>query len=172
VTNIELKATYNDLDAAHGIAQRLGAIFQWQDEQVDTYYDVPKGRLKLRQCGKGDTELIAYNRRNVREAKRSDYLLYKVTDVANLVAVVDTVLSKKITVRKQRALYMWQNVRIHLDKVDYLGTFIEFEAMISDESEIGTLHDKIDKLTKTFNINPVDLVDIGYAELLLNKKEE
>ncbi len=65
MTNIELKAKYNDIEFALNVTQSLGATFHWQDEQIDTYYKVPMGRLKLRQCGRDSAELIAYKRENI-----------------------------------------------------------------------------------------------------------
>jgi len=169
MTNIELKAKCHDLVAAEKLAKELGASFEWRNLQTDTYYVAAKGRLKFREHENGSTELISYNREDIDSSKRSDYFVYKTLNAEDLKRVLDFALTKKIVVEKTRTLYLWENVRIHLDNVNHLGTFIEFEAIVNDETNVASAQRKIAKLIKTFNISPTDIVATGYAELLLEQ---
>ena len=60
--NIELKARLGDRAGAEVCCAKLGATFQGDIHQVDTYFRVPEGRLKLREKEPGGDELIFYRR--------------------------------------------------------------------------------------------------------------
>src|SRR4051812_31521940 len=128
--NIELKTRYPDLERAKRICLEIGAIEQPPLLQTDTYFAVPHGRLKLREMP-DRAELIEYTREDKTATRASDYRIAAITDPANLKAILASALGIKVEVRKRREWFLWHNVRIHLDTVDDLGTFIEFEAVLS-----------------------------------------
>jgi len=74
--NLEIKAYCSDLKRAENIALSMGAIKKWEHEQIDTYYKVQKGKLKLRQVNDESAQLIFYERTPIKESKISNYSIF------------------------------------------------------------------------------------------------
>jgi len=165
--NIELKARYPQLTKAENIARSLGAEFQWRQRQIDTYFNVNNGRFKLRECEGRDAELIAYERSNRPEARDSEYFIFRTENGSLLKQMLSSALGIKVVVAKDRTLYLLENIRIHLDEVDQLGTFIEFEAVISENSQIESSQKLLDQLYLDFELKDNLLVPLSYSDLLL-----
>lgn len=163
--NIELKARATDLAHAAAVCQSIGAAFRGEMRQTDTYFVVPEGRLKLRENDPGRCELIYYHRVNVAESRASDYEI-AVADAA-MKHILERALGVRAVVRKRRALWLWENVRIHLDRVDGLGNFIEFEAVLDDAHDDADGYGRVAFLRDAFAIASGDLVSVSYSDLLL-----
>jgi predicted adenylyl cyclase CyaB len=168
--NIELKARYPDLARARVLCAELGAVESELLIQTDTYYRVSNGRLKLRLIEPGQAELIWYERANRIDSRSSDYVLVKVDNPAGIGAALSGALGVLVEVRKRRTLLLWQNVRIHLDQVEDLGHFIEFEAVLrpGDSQQAG--HDRIHQLCKWLSIQQQDWVAESYSDLLIARR--
>ena len=165
--NIELKARCRDLAAAARSAESLGATRQGLLVQTDTYFHVPNGRLKLREHEGGRAELIAYFRPDQVEYRASDYHVVPVANPAELKAALAEALGIRGVVRKRRLLYLFHNVRIHLDDVESLGTFIEFEAVVSEEADEPKGLERLRVLTHALRISDADRIAQSYSDLLL-----
>lgn len=171
--NIELKAHCADLGTAHGIAQALGATLHSVERQHDTYFRVERGRLKLRQrwlYGREQpSELIWYERPDATYARASDYTLVQLDNGAALGSVLRNALGVVVEVAKQRTVYLYDNVRIHLDEVTGLGTFLEFEAIVDAACDDANAHAKLERLRVAFAIQPEHVVSVSYADLLRDR---
>ena len=171
--NIEIKARCEKPETVRQILEECSAEFIGVDHQVDTYFSVPNGRLKLRQ-GNIENSLIFYDRPNTCGPKRADVSLYR-TDTpggANLHETLTGALDVLVVVDKQREIYFIDNVKFHIDTVEQLGHFVEIEAI--DES--GTLNPEklrtqCDYYINLFNITDADLINVSYSDLLLSKTE-
>ena len=165
--NIELKARCADLKRAADGARSLGATRVGVLRQVDTYFHAPRGRLKLREInGVERAELIAYERANEPELRNSDYYVVPVPDPDAMRAALASTLGVRGEVRKTRELWMYHNVRIHLDDVAGLGTFVEFEAVISDADGEGVSRERLARLTEALNVRDTDRIAVSYSDLL------
>ena len=167
--NLEIKAYCADLLKAENIALSIGAEKKWRHEQSDTYFKVEKGKLKLRQVNGKPAELIFYERPYIKESKISHYSIYRTSNADELSALLSNFLKTDLVIVKNRTLFLWYNVRIHLDRVNNLGTFIEFEAVMDNEENVSSSPDRIQFLLNTFSIKNNDLVSKGYYELLNEK---
>jgi homotetrameric cytidine deaminase len=166
--NVELKARDPDPDATARRCLALGASDQGVLSQQDTYFAARHGRLKLRaQAGEGG-ELIAYRRSDAAEAAESGYVLAPAPEPAALAEALDAALGSTVVVSKRRRLFLWEGVRIHLDEVDGLGHFIEFEAVLPDAGDLATAHARLSRLRTELRIEDDALVSVGYADLLLD----
>jgi len=166
--NIEVKARYPDLDHARAVCKRIGASFQGTLDQVDTYFRSSDGnRLKLRQINDDRAELIRYERPNHAAARSSRYSVDPVTDVDKTVSSLSQTQGVLCIVRKHRDLFLWQNVRIHLDTVEDLGSFIEFEGVVSAEADAQQSRQRVDQLVIDFEIRPSDQIAVSYSDLLM-----
>ena len=164
--NLELKAHCHDISLACCLAEKKGGVRQWSRLQIDTYFKVDHGKLKIRQVGNRHAELIAYNRPSTAAAKISHYDIYEIADPEHFKNLLSLALEQTVVVKKQRDLYLWKNVRIHIDKVENLGNFFEFEAVIDSENNKIASQERIDELILHFGIQQNDMINVGYYELL------
>ena len=168
--NIELKAHLSSLEDATDICSAIDARFAGDLYQLDTYFGCSNGRLKLREVEPGDDYLVHYSRANVAGSKACEYIIQYV-DV-EIKTLLKNAYGITIVVDKVRGLWLWENVRIHLDRVENLGTFIEFEAVLSKEFDDTDGFKKLAFLQKTFGIENDDVLDVSYADLMAGKMND
>jgi homotetrameric cytidine deaminase len=167
--NVELKARDPDPDATAARCVALGAQDEGVLTQRDTYFAARQGRLKLRQQGAAGDELIAYRRPDAVQAGESSYVRAPAEDADALREALDAALGATVVVAKRRRLFIWENVRIHLDDVDGLGTFLELEAVVAqDGSDLADARAKVARLREALAIDDGSLVAQGYSDLLLD----
>src|SRR3954468_3421996 len=123
--NVELKARDPHPERSLDRARALGAEDRGELRQRDTYFAVAHGRLKLREQEPGGAELIAYERADYAEARESRYRIAPVADGAAVRDALAAALGITVVVDKRRRLLLWEGVRIHLDRVEGLGAFVE-----------------------------------------------
>jgi len=167
--NVEIKARCSDLapvrDALHAMESRLVGT----DHQVDTYFDVPVGRLKLRE-GTIENSLIHYVRPDQEGPKTSDVLLVRLSPDPALKDVLARANGIKVVVDKQREIHFVDNVKVHLDLVEGLGQFLEIEAIDADGSRgEAELEAQCKQFMQAFGVQEADLVDQSYSDLLIQK---
>src|SRR3954451_23753740 len=121
---IEFKARCADHSRVRELLEQKNARFVGADHQVDTYFRVPQGRLKLRQ-GNIENSLIFYARPNHAGPKQSNVTISAVPPRSDLRAVLESALGVLVTVDKHREIWFVDNVKIHLDQVKGLGQFLE-----------------------------------------------
>lgn len=165
--NIEIKARNNNHDGVRNILEEHQAIFHGIDHQIDTYFVVPNGRLKLRE-GSIENYLIHYDRDNQAWPKASHVTLYTSTPGSTLKEILTKSCWVLAVVDKQRSIYFIDNIKFHLDVVAGLGTFIEIEAIDSD----GTLWQEAllaqcQHYMDLFGIQENDLLAMSYSDMVL-----
>lgn len=165
--NVEIKARTDRHTAIRQLLMEHQADFRGLDRQVDTYYSVPAGRLKLRQ-GEIENNLIYYRRTDQAGPKTSEVHLYSVGDGAALHALLEAALPTHVVVDKQREIYFIGHVKFHLDTVQSLGTFVEIEA-IDEHGTLGAaqLRAQCEYYIHLFGIQPTDLLTHSYSDMLL-----
>lgn len=165
--NVEIKARSIDIKALQDILKEHQADYKGLDHQIDTYFKVPNGRLKLRE-GNIENALIHYERGNQAKPKLSSVTYYKPNESANLKATLAAALGVKVVVDKKRQIFFIDNVKFHLDQVEGLGAFVEIEAIDKDGTlEQVFLQEQCYKYMTILNINESDLLAVSYSDLLL-----
>lgn len=168
--NIEIKARYFDLKKAKKIAlsnraQPIGIL-----RQCDTYFCSPRGRLKLREIkGQRTAWLIPYfKKHSKRHPIKSDYQLIEIQDPKNLKSLLGKIFGIEAVVAKVREVFLLDNVRVHLDQIKNIGSFLEFEAVFSKDTKENRRKEtqKVRKWMRVFGIRQKDLVGQGYVELM------
>ena len=166
--NIEIKARCGRPDVVRSILKQRNATFKGMGRQVDTYFNSPNGRLKLRE---GDIEhgLIHYDREDKIGPKRSMVTLYRPTRNSTLKEILTSALGVLVVVEKKREIYFVDNVKFHIDTVDGLGSFVEIEA-IDTTGTMGRdgLLRQCEEYMKLFGIHPDDLIGCSYSDMLLD----
>jgi adenylate cyclase class 2 len=165
--NLEIKARCADLEQARARARRLATSHLGLDRQVDTYFRTARGRLKLRESSLSGGQLVPYLRPDVGGPRRSDYRVLPVRDAPSLRDLLATILGVHRVVRKEREIFLYQNVRIHLDRVEGLGSFLELEAVYDGAPEGETAErEKLAFLMAEFGVREADLVAGSYESLV------
>lgn len=168
--NVELKARdrapERSLARCRALPEAVDHGLLWQR---DTYFVVPSGRLKLREERPGRPILIQYARPDDLAAKTSRYRLIAVDDAATCRAGLAEALGVRVVVEKERRLFVWRDVRIHLDAVAGLGTFVEFEAVAPAASDLALERERVALLTEELGVRGEDLVAEGYADLIAGR---
>jgi homotetrameric cytidine deaminase len=162
--NLEIKARDPDPAGSLERALALGAEDRGEITQRDTYFGRTAGRLKLREQSPGDAELIEYRRSDDAGPRVSDYRLVPVSDPDALREALDAALGTLVVVEKRRRLLLWEGVRIHLDEVEGLGSFVELEATDGDPA-------KVERLRTELDIPDERLIAGSYSDLLLDSRE-
>lgn len=166
--NLEVK--YRDVDLAD-VARRLdglGIPLSASEHQEDIYYPAPDGRLKLRIVDHRHGTLIGYRRPDLHGTRRCDYVLAPVTAPQAVADALALALGERGRVVKDRVIHLAENVRIHLDRVEKLGDFVEFEAVLSatpghDEASSAA---RLKSLGHDLGLAACPVVAAGYADLL------
>ncbi len=169
ILNIEFKARTNNLAALEAILLSHDPLFIGEDHQIDTYFNVSTGRLKLRE-GIIENALIHYEREDFAGAKSSHVLLYQHQPDKILKEILIKTLGIKAVVDKRRKIYFINNVKFHFDTVEGLGTFIEVEA-IDKDGKIGKekLQGQCDEYGALFGIEAKDYCSVSYSDMILEK---
>lgn len=165
--NIEIKAHCPDPENAAAILSGLNAEHKGADHQIDTYFKVGEGRLKLRE-GNIENNLIYYKRSNQAGPKRSDVILYPAGKDPGMKKILGEVLGILVVVDKHRDIYFIGNVKFHIDKVKDLGDFIEIEA-IGENGEESALDMQCKHYMELLNIPDDRLLSVSYSDLLLEQ---
>ena len=134
--------------------------------QVDTYFRVAQGRLKLREVFSGQDQLIYYRRSDERGPKASDYEVIPVAEAEKLRRALADALGVKARVCKRREILLLENVRIHLDEVEGLGSFIELEVVVGEGETEAECVERAEGLLQAFGVRASDLVAGSYADLV------
>jgi len=167
--NIELKAVDPDPDATLARCLDLGARDAGVLRQRDVYFMARRGRLKLRvEEGALGGELIAYRRGDALEPTDSTYIRAPVAAPEDLAEALEATLGTVAVVSKRRHLFLWEGVRIHLDEVHDLGSFIELEAVLPDAGDTAAAQEKVARLRAELGIADEALVAVGYADLVMD----
>jgi len=182
--NIELKARYADLSGGCAAARSLGATLATVERQRDTYFRVSSGRLKLRERWRLaespddvspdwsqaaeplSSQLIFYDRRDATTPRPSNYSLVNLPPGAEVHDLLGQALSVVAVVVKHRTVYLYENVRIHLDHVRGLGCFLEFEAIVDETHDEELARAVLDKLLFVFNPHPDKVLAGSYADMM------
>ncbi|MCC5859160.1 MAG: class IV adenylate cyclase [Ectothiorhodospiraceae bacterium] len=164
--NIEIKARSKDIESQGRMAARLSDGPSMLIAQEDTFFHVPRGRLKLREFGDGTGELIQYDRPDSPGPKQSTYIRSPTSEPHSLKAALAAALGVRAVVSKQRSLFLAGQARIHLDEVAGLGQFIELEVVLRPEQTEAEGRRIADRLMSELGIEPSDLVAGAYVDLL------
>ncbi|MDH3685298.1 MAG: class IV adenylate cyclase [Myxococcales bacterium] len=168
-SNVEIKARVADPAGVRARVEGLATERVGLDRQVDTYFATKQGRLKLRESSLSGAQLIPYLRPDAEGPRRSDYAVVPIDDPERVKALFAELLGVHRVVRKEREIWLVGNVRIHLDRVEELGHFLELEAVFDLEEGAdveAAEHRKLRELMAMLGVGPDDLIATSYEALL------
>ena len=165
--NIEIKARIKNPDRIRELVKALDHTFVGRDHQVDTYFKMTNGRFKLRESSLSGPYIIFYLRENLTGPKSSVYHKLSVEDPHGLKDMLNKMQGIHIIIEKSREIYLYENVRIHLDEVKNLGNFLEFEAVMNNRyNDKNVETKKITFLMEKLGLKDEDLISMSYENLM------
>lgn len=164
--NIEIKARVDDVEALKAAAAAIADRGPIEFSQDDTFFQCDGGRLKLRAFGDGTGELIFYRRPNHPGPKESFYLRSPTSSPGSLRRALTTAYGQMGRVRKNRTLYIAGRTRIHLDRVEQLGSFLELEVVLNDDEPADSGVKEATELMARLHVRSDQLIDLAYIDLL------
>jgi adenylate cyclase len=164
--NIEIKARVADMAALTARAAAIADSGPVEIPQDDTFFGCDNGRLKLREFADGRGELIFYRRPDADGPKLSFYLLSPTESPATLREALTLANGQEGRVVKHRTLFIVGRTRVHLDRVQGLGDFMELEVVLADDESADDGVREAHALMARLGIEAGCLVEGAYHDLL------
>jgi predicted adenylyl cyclase CyaB len=164
--NIEIKARIDDVEALETAAAALADRGPIEIEQDDTFFRCDGARLKLRVFADGAGELIFYRRPDSLGPKESSYWRSPIVSPDSLRQLLTLAFGELGRVKKRRMLYLAGRTRIHLDRVEQLGNFLELEVVLDQDepADLGVL--EATALMRHLHIEPEQLIECAYIDMI------
>lgn len=163
--NLEFKAKCDSLDVLRQRVVALKAEYCRTMHQIDTYFNVPKGRLKLREVDAETTaQLVYYERPDAAVSRYSNYQLCDISQPVAFKAMMSETLGVMVVVEKRRELWMFGETRIHLDEVVNLGQFLELETVIQNQTEAEAWAEH-QLVREGLQVKAAELISVSYSDL-------
>jgi adenylate cyclase class 2 len=163
--NLELKIRLDDPDSVLRRVKKINAEFRGELNQVDVYYKIRTGLLKLR-LENGTQTLIKYLRNEKPGERWSDFHLISLEE-NDARKFLTSILDEETVIEKRRLLYLYDNTRIHIDTVTKLGSFLEFETLVVSGKEDAKK--RFDTLLELLSIKKTDEIRKSYRDMMLEK---
>jgi predicted adenylyl cyclase CyaB len=167
--NIEIKARIESVESMAPKAAAIANAGPIEITQDDSFFRCEAGRLKLRTFSADRGELIFYQRANQHDPKESFYLRSPTSAPATLRELLSLAYGQVGRVRKQRTVFLIGRTRLHLDKVEELGHFLELEVPLAEEELVEVGVREVEKIMQKLGIKPAQLIEGAYLDLLAIK---
>jgi predicted adenylyl cyclase CyaB len=164
--NIEIKARIENVALLTPKVAELASEGPLEIAQDDTFFACNQGRLKLRAFSNDAGELIFYQRANQTGPKESFFLRSPTTAPGILRESLSLAYGQIGRIRKYRTLFLVGRTRVHLDRVEGLGHFLELEVMLVDDEPAEQGIREASDLMAELGIQPGQLVEGAYLDLM------
>ena len=164
--NVEIKARIASVEA---MAPRVAALADRgpvEIEQDDTFFVCERGRLKLRALSPTEGQLIFYRRANQAGPKESRFVISPTASPDTLRDALTLAYGSAGRVRKHRTLYLVGRTRVHLDRVESLGHFLELEVVLAEGESPDAGVKEARALMTALGLADDQLIDGAYVDLL------
>jgi predicted adenylyl cyclase CyaB len=167
--NIEIKAR---IESVESLAPRVAALADQGPVEIvqdDTFFTCDHGRLKLRAFSTGEGQLIYYRRPNHSGPKESFFVISPTAAPDSLREALSLAYGRAGRVRTRRTLYLVGRTRVHLDRVDHLGHFLELEVVLAEGEQPDQGVEEAHRLMTALGIGPDQLIEGAYVDLLADQ---
>ena len=162
--NYEIKCKITDIAKFRKIIRNESSYLYSKETQTDIYYKVKKGRLKLRIINNESASLIYYERSDKAKIRTSNYIISRTNDFKQLDDILRSQFNQLTVVSKVRDIFIKDNIRIHLDRVNELGDFLEIEIIYK---ELSSAKKQMENLIKILNLNKSEFIKHSYSDMLI-----
>ncbi len=168
--NIEIKAKIESIDLLLPKALAIADQGPVEIEQDDTFFRCDAGRLKLRTLSPSAGELIFYRRADQQGPKESFYQLTPTHEPDRLRETISLAWGQIGRVQKKRTLLLVGRTRIHLDRVQGLGHFLELEVVLEEDEPLEAGMQEANDIMALLGVEPSRLIEGAYLDLLLRQQ--
>ncbi|QTN30476.1 class IV adenylate cyclase [Rhodoferax sp. AJA081-3] len=168
-SNIEIKARIKSVEPLKQVAASLSGSDPVEILQDDTFFTCEAGRLKLRAFTDGTGVLIFYQRADEKDPKESFFTTAPTLAPDALRDTLSLAYGQSGRVKKHRTLFTAGRTRIHLDRVDGLGDYLELEVMLADGEAAESGHQEAYAVMASLGVQHSQLVASAYVDLLTDK---
>ncbi|CAJ1773408.1 class IV adenylate cyclase [Aeromonas dhakensis] len=168
--NIEIKASIERIDDLLPKALAIADQGPVEIEQDDTFFRCDAGRLKLRTLSPSAGELIFYRRADQQGPKESFYQLTPTHEPDRLRETLSLAWGQIGRVQKKRTLLLVGRTRIHLDRVQGLGHFLELEVVLEEDEPLEAGMQEANDIMAQLGVEPSRLIEGAYLDLLLRQQ--
>lgn len=169
--NVEIKARIESVDAIAATVAAMADRGPIEIQQDDTFFACERGRVKLRARSATEGELIFYRRADQAGPKESFFVVSPTASPDSLREALSLAYGQAGRVRKHRTLYLVGRTRVHLDRVESLGHFLELEVVMSDGEPMESGVGEADRLMAKLGIAPDQLIEGAYVDLLAERDQ-
>jgi predicted adenylyl cyclase CyaB len=169
--NIEIKARIDAASALYETTALLADSGPTRIVQEDVFFHCGNGRLKLRLFADGSGELIFYRRPDQAGPKQSFYVRSPTPSPGSLCEALTLAYGEVGRVKKQRTLFLVGRTRVHLDRVEGLGDFLELEVVLRDEEDADVGVREAHELMRQLGIGEDQLIEDAYVDLLMRRRD-
>jgi predicted adenylyl cyclase CyaB len=166
--NIEIKARIENVAALTPLVAPIATEGPLEIAQDDTFFNCDTGRLKLRAFSNDSGELIFYRRVNQAGPKESFFIRSPTSSPETLRESLSLAYGQIGRIRQYRTLFLVGRTRVHLDRVENLGHFLELEVMLVDDESAEAGIREASQLMDRLGIQPAQLIEGAYLDLMLN----
>ncbi len=173
---VEVKIKLKDLNEFKKKLLELGVkrLGEWFEE--DIYFKHPSvdfkatdEALRLRRVD-GKINLTYKGPKISSNSKTREEIDVEVVDFNTVRLLFEKLRFQVLTrVAKKREVYLFEEIKISLDKVEDLGDFAEFEILIEYERHVKEAEEKVFNLLRRLGFNKSNSVTLSYLELILHK---
>jgi len=135
-------------------------------QQEDTFFQVGEGRLKLRRFAPDRGQLIRYDRTDGKGPKVSEYSVAETNYPDAVLRSLARCYEIQGVVKKKREVCIVGRIRIHVDEVEGLGDFVEFEHVLDEGQDAQEGKEQVEALMVRLEIGAEDLLEGAYVDLL------
>ncbi|CAH1787030.1 unnamed protein product [Owenia fusiformis] len=171
-SNVEIKARVPDMELLESKARDHSGEEGKLLEQEDVFFVTPKGRLKLRHLKGQAAQLIYYERPDEEGPKTSLYHVFETENPEDLKIALSMCLGVKGVVKKRRKLFMVGQTRVHVDRVEGLGDFMELEVQMQEGQTPEEGQKIAEDLMEKLGISRDSLITGAYMDHILKKTEQ
>lgn len=164
--NLEIKVALPSHTKVKSILREIGAEFKGILSQKDIYFKSPSCLLKMRIIQNDRIELIKYNRVESGDTRWSNYEVILLSG-KKVPGFFDNILKTETVVEKKRELWLYDNTRIHLDKVKGLGYFLELETLVLNGKKDA--QKRFDYMVKVLKLDFDNQIRSSYRNLMKKK---
>jgi len=164
--NVEIKARIENVALLTPKVAAIASEGPLEIAQDDTFFACDNGRLKLRAFSTDSGELIFYKRVNQTGPKESFFLRSPTTSPETLRESLSLAYGQIGRIRKYRTLFLVGRTRVHLDRVEGLGHFLELEVMLVDDEPTEQGVREANDIMGQLGIQPGQLVEGAYLDLM------
>lgn len=168
--NIEIKARIESVGAITAKVAQLADRGPVDISQDDTFFVCGQGRMKLREFSANAGQLIFYQRPNQAGPKESFFVISPTASPTSLREALSLGYGQAGRVRKHRTLYLVGRTRVHLDRVENLGHFLELEVVLAEGELLASGVEEAHTLMASLGISSEQLIEGAYVDLLAQQQ--